>query len=154
MNLHQSWVRKRIAVLFSLGLGIIGLCVYSGTAHPWFTTTDCAKNPDKFDGRRIEHFSEPKVGEIHGDGFILIQKGKPSIRVLADTTGLVSNHFIGLSAVYHKEGYLEAVTLVMASKRRYKMWLSVIPVIIVGVLLLRNICWNRKEFQLELKDHA
>ncbi len=94
------------------------------------------------------------IGEFYGDGFLLLQKNRPSMRVVCDTTGLMKNHYIGLSAIYHKEGYLEADSIIVARRRRSKIWLSVIPVILIAGLLLRDFRFDRKRFQLELKDHA
>ena len=142
-------------ILFSILLtALFGLCFWGRYFHPWIDTTQCDRNPATCDGLLVIHFSEPMIGEIYKDGFLLLQKNKQPIRVRSDTTGLIPGEFIGLSAIYHREGYLETVSLEIARNRRYKIWLSVIPLGIVIFALIRCFRINLNPFQIELRTHA
>jgi hypothetical protein len=147
-------MKKRFIYISLLLLGLFSLSYFSVHDHPWISVADCLGNPEKYDGAVITSYYEPKIGEIYADGFELLQKHYPSIRVYADTTGLIKDEYVGLKAVFHKAGYLKAVDLIVARKRREKIWISVLPVILIGVLLLRHFRLNWKPLQIELKKHA
>jgi len=145
---------KRFAAIFVLFIFIIALSLYTVLFHPWISTTDCLRDPDEYDGKLVTHFSESMIGEIYDNGFLLHQLNTPPIRVFADTTGLILNKYIGMRAIFHKEGYLEAVSLRVSRNRRYKIGLSVIPVLFIGILLIRTYRINWKSVQVELRKHA
>ena len=67
---------------------------------------------------------------------------------------LKEGEFVGMRAIFHREGYLEAVALHVAKRRREKIWISVLPVFLVGFLFIRNFRFNLKSFQIELRKHA
>jgi hypothetical protein len=114
----------------------------------------CQKNPKIYDGHTVTSFSEPRIGQIYSDGFQLIQKDSPPIRVLADTAGLETGEFVGLKAVFHDEGYLTAVSIHVAHYRRSKIWISVIPAVIVLFFMIRYFRLNIKKYQIELRSDA
>jgi hypothetical protein len=147
-------MKTRSLIILLLLLGLFLLSYFSVHDHPWISVADCLENPEKYDGAIITSYHEPQIGEIYVDGFVLLQKHNPSIRVYANTTGLTKNEYVGLKAVFHKTGYLKAVDLIVARKRREKIWISVIPTLLVGVLLLRYFRLNWKPFQIELNKHA
>jgi hypothetical protein len=147
-------MKKRSIALILLILSILTAATYTAYHHPWIKTSDCLKAPEAHDGRLVTRYEEPVVGHIYADGFQLLQKNEPSIRVYSDTTGLRSGEYISLTATFHREGYLRAVSFRIARHRRYKIWLSVLPVILIGLGLLHyyRIQWN--PFQIELREHA
>ena len=147
-------MNRRLIWILLLLAGLVFLSYYSVYHHPWISLTDCLSDPEKFDGALITSWSEPMIGEIYSDGFQLNQKGIPSIKVLADTSGLISGEYIGIKAIYHKEGYLESVIHIVANKRREKIWLSVIPVLLIGFLLLRYFHFNFHNWTIDLRRHA
>jgi hypothetical protein len=147
-------MKMRSLYIFLLLSSLFSLSYFSVHHHPWISVTDCLKNPDKYNGVVVTNYFEPTIGKIYADGFNLLQKHNPSIRVDADTTGLIKGEYVGLKAIFHKAGYLKAVDLVVARKRREKIWISVIPTILIGFLLLRYFRLNWKPFQIELKKHA
>ena len=145
---------KRSLLLSLLFILLICLSFYGKYHHPWLNLQNCLDNPQEYDGHLITSYSEPMIGRIYSDGFQLIQKNLPSIEVISDTTGLIQGKYVGLKAVFHKEGYLTAVSIRVAYKRKYKIWISVIPVLLVGLFLMRNFHFNRKKFQIGLKNDA
>lgn len=144
-------MKNRCFIILLLLLALAGLCYFGGTHTPWLKLSTCLKQPEKYDGRLVTYIREPRIEKITSDGFIL-SHGEGFIPVQADTLGLKENEYIGLTAVYHQEGYLEAVHLAIARNRRYKIILSVFPVILVAVLFFRNFRINWKEKQIEIKN--
>ena len=141
----------KISILLFL---LLALSYYGAHFHPWIETSDCLDRPGEYDGKLVTLYSEPMIGEIYSDGFQLLQKHRPPIRVYSDTTGLHTGEFIGLRATFHREGYLQAVSLRVARNRRYKIWLSILPVIFIGIALLHFFRINWKPFQIEQRKHA
>ena len=147
-------MKIRSLYIFLLLLGLFSLSYFSVHHHPWISVADCLEDPEKYDGAVVTSYHEPIIGEINADGFNLLQKHNPSIRVYADTTGLIKGEYVGLKAVFRKEGYLKKVELIVARKRREKIWISILPTILIGFLLLKYFRLNRSPFQIELNKHA
>jgi len=147
-------MNKRLIWIALVSILLILLSLHSVYFHPWIGVAECLQNPDKYDGQLVTHYKEPIVGELYADGFQLLQRHGPSIRVYADTAGLTTGEYIGIAAVFQKEGDLKAVTLHVAKKRRQKIWVSVIPVLLIGFLLTRYFRLNRRNLQIELRKHA
>ncbi|RKY82772.1 hypothetical protein DRQ07_00330 [candidate division KSB1 bacterium] len=146
-------MKRFLYILISIVV-LTGLAIYNYNAHPWIDVAQCMNDPENYDGKIVEKFREPMIGKILNDGFILKQKHGQSIRVYADTSGLKTGEYLGLTARFHKEGYLEAVKIKVSKYRRYKIWLSVIPVFFVLFLLIFNLKFNWKKFYFELKNNA
>ena len=145
---------KRPILLICLLVIMMGLSYYGKFHHPWLDLKTCLENPTEYHGRLVTSFDESSIGSIHSDGFLLLQKNGPSYKVLADTAGLKTGEFVGLTAVFHQEGYLRAVSLHVAQKRRMKMWISVIPALLVGILLIRSFKINWRNKTIEVRKNA
>lgn len=153
MTMHMTKYARTI-ILLVIGITLISLSFYSAHFHPWIELKDCLQNPQKYDGQLVTSYKEPMIGEIYPDGFQLIQKQVTSIRVYSDTTGLSTGEYVGIRAVFHKEGYLVATNLKIARNRRVKIWISVIPVLIICSFLTYYYRLNIKTLQIELRKHA
>jgi len=147
-------MNKRIFSIVILFIIISLLCIYTGLTHPWVNIKECLRDPEKYDGELITEYWEPQIGAVYSDGFLLNQLHAPSIRVYCDTTGLETGEFVGMKAFFNKEGYLIAETAIVADKRKYKIWISVIPVVIIFVLFFCCFNFNFKKFQFELRNNA
>ncbi|MFH1942989.1 MAG: hypothetical protein ABIL68_12880 [bacterium] len=145
---------RRLAAIIVLCLILLALSYFSVHSHPWIALNECLEHPEEFDGQLVTKFEESSIGSIYTDGFELIQKKGPSIRVYSDTTGLQTGKDIGLIAIFHKEGYFEAVSLRVSRNRKAKIWISAFPALLVAFLCIRHFRFNRKTFQIELKVHA
>jgi hypothetical protein len=141
---------RTIGMLLLLS-AVLGLCIYNARTNPWISVSDCLEDPEAYDGKMVARYREPMIGEIFPDGFRLLQKQAPSIRVFSDTTGLVSGEFVGMRAIFHKQGYLEAISIHVAKRRRHKIGISVVPVFFIGFLLWKYFNWNRKKRWIEVK---
>jgi len=145
---------KRLVYSIISTVVLLFLGLYNYYSHPWIDVAACMEHPDLYDGSIVQQFHEPRIGELFEDGFMLQQKHGPSIRLYTDTTGLVRGKSVGIKARFHKQGYLEGIDVKMAGTRQYKIWLSVIPVIVLAVLFIRNFRFNFKHFYIEKKPHA
>ena len=133
---------KQILTFFLLLLLLCGLSYYGTLSAPWLKLTTCLQDPEEYDGSLVTYFSEPRIQEITNSGFIL-HTSSGTIPVLSDTAGLRQGEYIGLTAIYHKEGYLTATRWVISKNRRYKIILSILPVCLVAFLFFRTFRWNR-----------
>ena len=145
---------RRFAAIIGLCLLLLALSYFSGHSHPWIALNECLEHPEAYDGQLVTKYEESLIGSIYSDGFQLIQKRGPSVRVYSDTTGLQTGKNIGLIAVFHKEGYLQAVSLRVSRNRNAKIWISAFPALLVGFLCIRHFRFNRNAFQIELKEYA
>jgi len=143
---------SRFIIFPTLIIILIAVCYYGGSHAPWLKLSTCLENPEQYDGRLVTYIREPKIEKVTSDGFIL-KHGGGTLPVLADTTGLRANEYIGLTAIFHQEGYLEAENLVISKNRRYKIILSIIPVFLITILFLQNFKINWKNIHFEIK-HA
>ncbi len=147
-------MQKRFIIMFFLLTVIVSVSYYGAHHHPWIHIKECLEYPEKYDGKLVTDYDEPTIGEIDADGFMLVQRQIPTIRVFADTTGLIRGEYIGMHAIFHKEGYLEALSIHMAKNREEKIWVSIPPVLFVGFLFILHFRFNFRKLQIELRKHA
>lgn len=145
---------KRWKKFTVLAVVTVVLCMRSAIFHPWLSLNTCMARPSAFDGRRVALFHEPKIAMVFGDGFLLSQKKGPSIRVFCDTTGLIHGEFVGITAVFHKEGYLDGAVTHVVMLRREKIAVSIVPAVAVCFFFSLRFRWNGRECRLEPKKHA
>jgi hypothetical protein len=140
--------------MIALVILIAGLCVYAKFNHPWISLNECLSNPERFDGATVYQFREPRVGKIERDGFWLLQRQGPTVFVKSDTAGLKENSYLGMVAVFHKTGTLDAVRIQLAPKRREKMAVSLLPAVVICFLLIRAFRFDRNRMEFRPRKHA
>lgn len=143
MNLLDN-KKTKFMIAITLMIILFIVCHYYTHHNPWVSVDTCLKNPEKYHGSTVNSFQEPAIREIHADGFILKQKNRNDIKVYADTTGLILNKYISLTATFHKDGYLTVQTIKVSENRRYKILLSIIPTLLVFFLFTRVFQWDWK----------
>lgn len=139
-------------IITGLSTILAGLIFFGATRNPWVTLNEALARPNQYDGRVINLFIYPKIERVTADGFDIIEAGKPLIHVFGDTTGLKVGEYVGLQAIFHKEGYLVAIRAEIAKRRRYKVFLSLIPVLVVGFLFFRSFRFDIRKGQFEVRD--
>jgi hypothetical protein len=149
-----SWFQSRLTAAITLSILLIGICLVAKYRHPWISLTECLADPEKYDGQRVWQFREPRVGKIEGNGFWLLQRQGATIFVDCDTTGLRENSYLGMVAVFHQSGTLEAKRIQLAPKRREKMAVSLAPAFIIGLLLIRSFTVDRKRMVVRPRNRA
>ena len=144
----------RWAVILVTLSALTFLCLWGAAKSPWLSLEEATNNPKTYDGATINMFLYPRITEIYADGFLLTEHGDRSIRVYCDTTGLILGKWVGLEAVYHQEGYLIARNVGVARHRSYKVYLSLLPVLLIGVLWIRTYKLDQRRMVFILRNHA
>jgi hypothetical protein len=124
----------RVAVLL---MALVALIWYGAAHNPTVTLAMCLAEPERYDGRRIEVANETVVQDILDHGFTIRYLGK-TILVKGETAGVKKGEFLSLIAVFHKEGWLELEKFHIAIYRRWKIWVSVLPVILFAFMFVRR----------------
>jgi hypothetical protein len=143
-----------LAAVIALSVLLIGICLVAKFNHPWISLNECMSDPERYDGKRVWQFREPRVGKIESEGFWLLQRQGVTVFVKCDTSGLKDNSYLGMVAVFHKPGMLEAERIQLAPKRREKMAVSLIPAVAVCLLLIRSFRFDRKRMVIRPRNHA
>lgn len=140
---HHRWY-KIIALLAVL----VGLAAYGYLLNPVGKLSKCLANPDLYDGQLIGVGTEAKVVELLPEGFIIQELGQ-RIRVVGDPPDASPGDYIRIRAVFHKEGYLELERSYVAKGRRAKIFVSIVPALLVIFLLFRTyrIDWRHLLFR-------
>jgi len=136
-SLRTSWSPRRILTVFGLLILIVGLLWYGKAKNPTITLQMCLAAPQRYDGSLIEVGTEATVAQVIEDGFILRQMGK-LVKVVGKANDLQVGEFVGLLAVFHRPGLLELKKIHVAKNRRTKIWVSVIPLVMVLLFCIRQ----------------
>lgn len=121
---------------------------YGHTFYPAVTLQMCLANPELHDGSTIVVGNEATIQEIYDDGFLIEQMGK-KVRVISSEQNVRLGEFVILKAVFHKPNLLEALEVRIAKKRRAKIWLSVIPALLVVAYFMKRFRFNVRQFYFE-----
>ena len=142
---HAAWTTTAIAVLGW----------WSWYSDPDPSLPEIMASPASYEGQEIKIGDEPVLESADADSFMVRSRGY-RFRV----TGTVSQddvgRFIYVRGVFQRresaaeeDGRVDPAEYYVARDRRTKIWLSVIPVIWVGVLLLRHFRINTSELSVE-----
>lgn len=135
----------RIAIYLVI---LAGLMYYGRFYNPTLTLNDCLQQPEKYDGAYLELANELTVRAVYPDSFLIHQAGH-IVKVVGHAPAIGVNDFIALKAVFHKAGWLELVGVRVAEQRRAKIWISVLPVLLVLYLFFRQFRFNVAGFYFE-----
>jgi len=141
----------RIIRILLLAFGLVFLIWYGYAFYPAITLQMCLANPDLYDGSTITVGNEATITGVHQDGFSIQQMGK-HVRVFSTKTNVKPGEFVILKAIFHKPNTLEALDFRIAKQRRAKIWLSVIPALLVGIYFLKRFRFNFSSFYFEERD--
>ena len=134
MKSGNKFRAARIA-LYLLFLSL--LILYGYYFHPHVTLQMCLADPQKYTGSRIEVGNEALVHEIFKDGFSIKQQNR-IVPVHGMSADVKINEFVIIDATFHELGWLEAHRIRVAKKRRYKIVLSVLPVLFILILFFKR----------------
>ncbi len=119
-------------------LALLVVLIWYGKAYnPAITLAKCMADPQKYDGTTINIGTEIIVREVLSDGFIVEQMGI-RVPVKGEVTGVKGGQYVALSAVFHAPGWLELKQLYIAKGRRGKIVVSLLPLGIVVLVLVRR----------------
>jgi len=141
--------RFRILKISALLLFILASCLAAQLAFHELTLEECLAAPAAYDGRRVPVALGVTLGRIEPQRFWV--SGGPAefaVEVPGGTAGLNlrSGDFFQAVTVFRRSdtgGYLELEEIRPAPLRRLKIVVSVLPVLLVAVLLVRSIRLER-----------
>jgi hypothetical protein len=129
------------------------LCAWANYSCPYPDLAEMLGNPQKFAGQQVAVFIEARIVERTADGFILAQRGH-RLRVLADVKEAARGEFVAVQGVFQPPDRLQAEAIRLAQGRRWKIAVSVIPVLLLAVLLPMALRFDRRNGTLALRADA
>ncbi len=136
-------------------LAILGLLAwYSDTAQQPLTLSECLENPERYEGVEVPIFLEARVMDLTPDRLRISQiTGPLEITIPPRFNGMVSSYSslddvkpgqsLEAITVFRLPGYLELKNLRIAPLRPLKIIFSIFPAIIVLVILIISIRWEK-----------
>jgi len=137
----NRWLR--ICICLSI---LVGLIVYGKAANRTVTLQMCLHNPEKYDGFTIDVGGEAQVVQVTEDWFTIRQMGRV-VKVVGSHADIRPDEYVICQGVFHREGWLELIKVYVAVQRRYKILVSILPVMIVALLLLKDYGFDCSRFQ-------
>jgi hypothetical protein len=129
-NNSKPWSFSRTAKVIVCLLLMLGLLAYGKLFNPAVTLEMCLEDPERFDGKLIGVGMEATVVELLSEGFIIREMGK-TIKVIGTAEDIKPGDYITISAVFHKEGWLDLKASYVATYRRLKMVVSLFPALLI-----------------------
>ncbi len=156
--------RYRTIKILGISLLLLFLAWYSHRQNHFLSLAECLEDPVKYDGTEVSHFLEPRVIAIGESRLLISQPGGPlEIRIPegfdgvfpegAKISDLEPGDSLEAVTVFRRPGYLELTAIRGAPLRKFKIALSIIPVLAVGFILLRTVRW-REGFLVMLPDRS
>jgi len=108
------------------------------------------KNPEQYAGRRVAVFIEARVTAHTADGFMLDQRGA-QLQVHAAAKNAPLDEFVAVAGIFQPPNHLHADTVHLALGRRWKMAVSVIPVLALVFLLPMALNFDRQTRSFTLR---
>jgi hypothetical protein len=127
---------RRIFIFFYFCV-LVALVWYGKVFNPAVTLQMCLNNPEKYDGTLIEVGDEARIVDISDAWFTIEQMGK-IVRVVGSHKELRPHEYISLQGIFHREGWIGLTKVYVAVMRRYKILISIVPVIIILILFIRS----------------
>jgi len=135
----------------SIGLtALILICARAQYSCPYPDLAEILANPEKFAGQRVAAFIEARVIEETKDGFIIAQRGN-RLRVHTEVKEAPLNEFVAVAGIFQPPDQLHADSIHLAHGRRWKIAVSVIPVLLLVFLLPMALRFDRQMRTLILR---
>lgn len=141
-----------VRILSGLALLLL-LCAWANYSCPYPDLGEILGNPQQFAGQRVAIFIEARFMEQTEDGFILAQRGH-RLRVLANVKKVPLGEFVAVQGVFQPPDHLQAEAIHLAQGRRWKIAVSVIPVLLLVILLPMALRIDHRNGTLTLRVDA
>ncbi len=142
------WSRGRI-IRVVLYVVILAFLIWYGQENdPSITLDMCVTHPKKYDGVSLTIGNEAKVYSVRKNGFV-IQQMNHRIPVRGNVENLTPGARVTITAIFHQKGWLELRDIHIIKHREAKIWLSIIPVILIVFFFFRCFRFNVKKIQFE-----
>jgi hypothetical protein len=134
---------------------LASLCARAHYSRPYPDLAEMLAHPEQYAGKRVALFIETRVAEQTEDGFILTQRGH-RLRVHTSIKDVPPNEFVAVAGIFQPPDRLHADSVRHAKGRRWKIAVSVIPVLLLVFLLPLALRFDRqtRTFILRPKPHA
>jgi hypothetical protein len=134
---------------------LASLCAGAHYSRPYPDLAEMLAQPQQYAGKRVALFIETRVAEQTEDGFILTQRGH-RLRVHTAIKDVPPNEFVAVAGIFQPPDRLHADSVRHAKGRRWKIAVSVIPVLLLVFLLPMALRFDRptRAFTLRQKSHA
>jgi len=142
------WSSGRIIRVVIYAIILLFLIWYGHENNPAITLDRCMADPEKYDGISLTVGNEVKVYLVSEDGFVIQQLNR-RMPVRGKVKELTPGTRVTISAIFHKEGWLELQDIHIVKHREAKIWLSIIPVALIAFLFFRYFRFHPKHFQFE-----
>lgn len=130
------------------------ICFWAHHSCPYPELAQIIANPEKYSGQRVAAFIEAKITAPTADGFILTQRGT-RLQVHTDIRNAPLNEFVAVAGIFQPPNSLHADTVHLAPGRRWKMAVSVLPVLALLFLLPLALHFDRQNRVFTLRrDHS
>lgn len=123
-------IKRLITGLIALTL----ICAWARYSCPYPELAEIVAHPEKYSGQRVAVFIEARVTAHTAEGFMLNQRGTP-LQVYTAIKNAPLNEFVAVAGIFQPPNLLYADTVHLAQGRRWKMAVSVLPVLALVVLL-------------------
>lgn len=140
----------------NLGLVLlVSLCAWAHLSCPYPDLEEIFAHPQTYAGKRVAVFIEARVVELTAYGFVLNQRGS-RLHVHTSEKNAPLNGFAAVAGIFQPPHHLQADTVHLAAGRRWKMAVSVIPVLLLVFLLPRALRYDRptRTLILRVSPHA
>ncbi len=127
---------------------LVALIFYGEFYHPDVTLKMCLENPQRYDLTLIEVGNEAVVQQVYADSFTISYLDF-NVLVRGTHPKLKRGEFVLLRARFHKEGWLQPLAIRVAEQRRFKIWISVLPVLLILIYFFRTFRFNFHTFLFE-----
>ena len=138
--------RYRLLRIILLFVALIGLLVYACRERGDLTFDRCRAEPVRFDGAEVPLYVDTRLLKIEPDRILVSQPGgEVTVMVPAEKRPVKAHpgEYIEALTIFHKEGYLELYEIRTAPLRKLKILVSIPPVLLIAVLLIQSLRWEK-----------
>jgi len=132
----------------AISMIVIMSCIYSHNFRASKLSLEkCLVSPDFCENKLLE-VGRAKIARIRDNELEIIQ-GKKRIWVLGTDSFLQEISYINLTAIFHKEGHLQAQEIRVLRLRRLRIVVSVFPLLVIAFLFFKNYKFSFPKFEAE-----
>jgi len=129
--------------LVSGALCLFAFGIAAERTRPYSNLAEMLSNPEKFYDQKVALIVECRVVAIIPEGFVLKQG---NVVIIAQTSErhVQLDEYVVVEGIFRAPATLEVTRMHVASKRGLKMAISIVPVIVVILLVLKDVGYDRK----------
>jgi hypothetical protein len=122
---------------------LFALCAGAQFTRPYPELADILAQPEKYAGKRVAIFIEAQITKQTEEGFILTQRGD-QVAVHSNIKDAPINEFVTVAGIFQPPNHIHADTVHLAKGRRWKIAVSIIPVLALTFLLPMALSFDRR----------